>query len=149
MLDELVKQLINCKCTVIILSATLTGKRREKILNSEDNETSYPLISASPISGKKEFFSCGAGKQYSVEIKHPTEQEAVEEALLRSERGEKVLWVENTVAQSQNVYELLSARASAMDNIQVGLLHSCFTQADRQKNESIWTARYSHHVEIN
>lgn len=147
LLDELVKQLINCKCTVIILSATLTGKRREKILNSEDNETSYPLISASPISGKKEFFSCGAGKQYSVEIKHPTEQEAVEEALLRSERGEKVLWVENTVAQSQNVYELLSARASAMDNIQVGLLHSCFTQADRQKNESIWTARYSHHVE--
>lgn len=147
LLDELVRQLVNCKCTVIILSATLTGKRREKILNSEDNETSYPLISSAPVSGKKEFSSCSVGKPYSVCIMHSTDQEAVEEALLRSERGEKVLWVENTVAQSQNIYELLSARASAMENIQVGLLHSCFTQVDRQNNESIWTARYSHHAE--
>lgn len=147
LIDELVKQLINCKCTVIILSATLTGKRRKKILDSEDKETSYPLISAVPISGKKEFFSCSVGKTYSVDIMHPIEQEAVEEALLRAERGEKVLWVENTVAQSQKIYELLSARASAMEDIQIGLLHSCFTQADRQKNEAIWTARYSHHAE--
>lgn len=148
LLDELVKQLINCRCTVIILSATLTGERREKILNSEDRENSYPLVSAAPVSGKKEFFPCSVEKTYSVDIMHPTEQEAVEEALLRAERGEKILWIENTVVQSQKIYELLSARASAMENIQVGLLHSCFTQADRQKNESIWTDRYSHHTEM-
>ena len=59
-----------------------------------------------------------------------TQDEALEEALLRSEGGQQILWIENTVAEAQAIYKGLAARASGMD-VEVGLLHSRFTPADR------------------
>ena len=70
-----------------------------------------------------------------------TQDEALEEALLRSEGGQQILWIENTVAEAQAIYKGLAARASGMD-VEVGLLHSRFTPADRERNESLWTSLY-------
>jgi CRISPR-associated endonuclease/helicase Cas3 len=66
---------------------------------------------------------------------------AVEEVLKRAEAGQQTLWIENTVAQAQAVYYLLSARAGEC-GVEVGLLHSRFTQADRERNEQAWVGLY-------
>jgi len=66
---------------------------------------------------------------------------AVEEALKRAEQGQQVLWIENTVAEAQARYSLLSARAVEC-GIEAGLIHSRFVQADRDKNEKTWVGLF-------
>lgn len=52
-----------------------------------------------------------------------------------------MLWVENTVAEAQHVYRLLSSRECS-PKIECGLLHSRFLKIDREHNENRWTALY-------
>lgn len=140
-LDALTRQLRDIGCTVIILSATLTAKRRAALLpDMPTASTAYPLISAAPAGGTAREIPCDGGASAEVALSHLTDGDAVEEALQRAEQGERVLWVENTVAEAQERFCLLAGRASAMDNLPVGLLHSRFTPADRARNEERWTA---------
>lgn len=73
-------------------------------------------------------------------VTHATDDEALETALERAEQGERILWIENTVAEAQERFRLLAARASSMPGLSVGLLHSRFTPTDRARNEECWTA---------
>lgn len=152
-LDQLVKALRELHCTVIILSATLTQKRRYDLLNQPfqqgncnliEQQKSYPLISALP-------------KDQSVLQEIPVEslldakvtiylcqddpKKAIDEALRRAEEGQQVLWIENTVAESQDIYKLLSARAKEI-NVTCGLLHSRFLKTDRENIENLWVNLY-------
>jgi CRISPR-associated endonuclease/helicase Cas3 len=71
------------------------------------------------------------------------DEEALEEAMLRAERGELVLWIENTVAESQDWYKRIAARAAACNaGIECGLLHSRFLRLDRQANEKQWVKTF-------
>lgn len=141
LLDALVAQLRALGCTVIILSATLTARRRAAILpGMAATSTAYPLISAAPVGAEAVQTACAAGEPAEVALSHATEDEALEEALRRAERGERVLWIENTVAEAQERFRLLAGRAAAMPELAAGLLHSRFTPADRQRNEERWAA---------
>lgn len=147
-IDELVALLRELNCTVIILSATLTQPRRAAFLGThQPARTDYPLITA--IDSQSDRFIEVPGADENV-LKldrtvtlhsDKTQDEALEEALLRSEGGQQILWIENTVAEAQAIYKGLAARASGMD-VEVGLLHSRFTPADRERNESLWTSLY-------
>jgi CRISPR-associated endonuclease/helicase Cas3 len=140
LLDELVCTLRKLQCTVIVLSATLTHERREILLDHPIQSQHYPLISANPISDDFQELNVGLLESQTVSIFCCQNDEiAIEEALARAESGQQVLWIENTVAQAQAIYRLLSARDVA---IECGLLHSRFLKVDREQNELHWVALY-------
>lgn len=141
LLDALVSQLRDMGCTVIILSATLTAERRAALLPGMGTlSTDYPLISAAPVGAEGREVPCAGGQSASVALSRGSEDDALEEALQRAEQGERILWVENTVAEAQERFRLLAGRASGMGDLPVGLLHSRFTPTDRARNEDRWTA---------
>ncbi|MBS3954225.1 MAG: CRISPR-associated helicase Cas3' [Methylomicrobium sp.] len=142
LLDELVKALRELHCTVIILSATLTQQRRSTLLGSDSSNFDYPLISAAPQNGSFVEQPVQKITDIKVAIRHCHEDgEAIEEALRRAELGQQVLWVENTVAEAQYIYRLLSAR-DCEPKIECGLLHSRFLKIDREQKENRWTTIY-------
>jgi len=136
-LDALVKALRQLQCTVIILSATLTQERRAKLLGVNPVASSYPLITAQPNTGIFAEVAVDVIPDVSVAIVHQQQANAIDEALLRAEEGQQVLWIENTVKEAQDLYKSLSARAYEI-GVSCGLLHSRFTKADRAANEKIW-----------
>lgn len=140
-LDALVKALRQLHCTVIILSATLTQKRRAKLLDIRPKTNTYPLITAQPRMGEPEEIGVEEMADVSVAIGHQPETEAIEEALLRAEEGQQVLWIENTVKEAQDIYQKLAARAREI-GAACGLLHSRFIKADRAANEASWVAHF-------
>lgn len=144
-LKDLVAALRELHCTVIILSATLTDKQRRSIIGASFNDseikifpTPYPLISAySKEDGLHELETTKL-KESKVRIGiSSNDNDAVEEVLLRAEGGEQILWIENTVDETQRRYCLLAAKAKEMD-LDCGLLHSRFLKIDRSKNEDKW-----------
>lgn len=140
LLDELVKELRKLYCTVIILTATLSTERRQKLIDQHAKAQYYPLISVSPNGGKLQELAVNLPENNSVAI-HCCKQQALamDEALKRAEEGQQVLWIENTVAEAQAIYKQLSA----IDiNVDYGLLHSRFLKCDRANNEAKWVKLY-------
>jgi CRISPR-associated endonuclease/helicase Cas3 len=143
-LDELVKALRELHCTVIILSATLTKERREKFLPETVTvqKQSYPLISVNPNNGEFQELTVEPLKDKNVEIHCcQNDDEAIDEAVKRAEQGQQVLWIENTVAEAQEKFKVLSERANGT-NVETGLLHSRFLKIDREDNENKWVDLY-------
>jgi CRISPR-associated endonuclease/helicase Cas3 len=143
-LDRLVDELRKLHCTVIILSATLTGERRSALLGAPQSaEVPYPLISALPADAPEPVeIAPETPKGNTVSIRKTFDCEAaLDEALDRADSGQQVLWIENTVSEAQEAFKLLAARADGTA-IECGLLHSRFIHADREALEKIWVTRY-------
>jgi CRISPR-associated endonuclease/helicase Cas3 len=144
LLDALVQLLRSLHCTVIILSATLNQERRQLLLGCATTATGYPLITASPgcIASKVKEVQVPVSESRQVNLRIQVDDAlAVEQALMRAEQGQQVLWIENTVKDAQHRYLDLAARASAL-GVACGLLHSRFTLYDRQRNEAQWVELY-------
>ena len=141
-LDALVTALRQLRCTVIILSATLTQERRTKLLGIMPQSNAcppspYPLITAQPKNGGFTEISVERIPDVSVAIAHRFESDAIEEVFRRAEEGQQILWIENTVKEAQDLYRKLAARTSGME-VKCGLLHSRFTKSHRAANEDAW-----------
>lgn len=138
LLDALVSLLRELKCTVIILSATLNRARRRELLQAEVKSEAYPLISAVQKANAivEQAVPVEGSNQIGLHLEQDTAL-AVAEALARAERGEQVLWIENTVKDAQERYRELAARALDL-GLEAGLLHSRFTASNRQQIESHW-----------
>ncbi|MBN1151248.1 CRISPR-associated helicase Cas3' [candidate division WOR-3 bacterium] len=139
-MDKLVQVLQALQCTVIILSATLTAERRADLLGQKSNETSYPLVSALPKKSASFYLPVKHIDSATVSVCVKNDfKEALEEAIIRAERGEQVLWIENIVAESQDRFKIIAARAQeCVVKIECGLLHSRFLRTDRKRNEEKW-----------
>jgi CRISPR-associated endonuclease/helicase Cas3 len=137
-LDALVDGLRQLHCTVIILTATLNKSRRETLLGCAVQQSDYPLISAlQPNEPLREIaINATVGQRVSVNMTSD-ELLAINGALSSAERGQQVLWIENTVKEAQQRYFDLAARCHDM-GVECGLLHSRFTQTDRQNAEDKW-----------
>lgn len=141
-LDALVNMLRNLECTVIILSATLNHDRRQELLGTTLKKKSYPLITAQP-NGKPisestvPDLSSQKFTLYSVD----NGTKAKEAALRRAEQGQQVLWIENSVAEAQDCFLDLAARAFEL-GVSCGLLHSRFTAEHRQQKEDHWVSLF-------
>jgi CRISPR-associated endonuclease/helicase Cas3 len=148
-LKELVSSLRELYCTVIILSATLTDKQRHSIVgvsfgnvDPEKNISDYPLIARYPKDGEAQ--ECDAERLEDLHVSiciTGDDEKAVDEVLLRVERGEQILWIENTVNEAQQRYRYLAAKGREME-LDCGLLHSRFLKEDRQKNEDKWVGLF-------
>lgn len=144
LLNELVKILKDIGCTVIILSATLTEKRRRDLLNSENqlSDKIYPLISSVKKNDPPEEYRIDYREQYEVQLKVVVDQSwAIHEALNRAESGQQVLWIENTVDEAQQMLKKIGAMAQNY-GIEYGLLHSRFLKNERELKENYWVNIY-------
>lgn len=154
LIDRLIRYLLKSRSTVIILSATLTAKRRAELVAAagakEDAVSfSYPLITK---------VRTGAASAESVRVDCPVEAKRVNliHHQLTSEScdaywqhiadqivaGANVVIIRNSVALAQETYRLLKSYISdTIPNESCGLLHSRFPQFLRNENETKWVTR--------
>jgi len=144
LVDILVKILERLGCTVIILSATLTDKRRTQILADSETVTTpaaqpYPLLTGrteqtpfSPVAATPP-----APKKIMVEFAKP--DKALNQAIANAKLGGAVLWVCNTVGAAQRQFCQLQRQENG--HIKLGLLHSRMIFSHREKREEEWMLR--------
>jgi CRISPR-associated endonuclease/helicase Cas3 len=146
-IDKLIESLVASKCTVIILSATLTEERRKALLMHQKHVSNqqYPLISYVKDNSNFGEIPVIPDEDKVISIQQCCDDFlAIEEALNRAEGGQQVLWIENTVQEAQMIYKIFAAK-TLDTNISCGLLHSCFIRTDRQSIESKWIDVYGKH----
>lgn len=144
LVDVLVNTLERLGCTVIILSATLTAKRRTQILSAPEppdalEAQAYPLLSGrteqvpfSPVAATPP-----ASRKIMVEFVKA--DRAVDEAIAVASAGGTVLWICNTVGAAQQQFLRLQQHAGS--HIKLGLLHSRMIFSHREKREEKWMQR--------
>lgn len=144
LIDKLITTLEDLGCTVIILSATLTGKRRGQIVAksgnaSEDAQQPYPLISGRTEGVSFKPVAAAAPDSRSVAVEFIIAESAVHEALAVARSGGTVLWICNTVGAAQK--QLQQFRELVQDEFPLGLLHSRFPFWRRDQLETEWMER--------
>jgi CRISPR-associated endonuclease/helicase Cas3 len=147
LIDKLITTLESLGCTVIILSATLTAKRRSQLLDNEvetltpeGENAPYPLISGRSMTGKIAPVPVTPPLERRVRVCFSGPADAQSCAKELAERGGSVLWICNTVDNAQCIYRELSE--SCDDAFPIGLLHSRFTFPRREVLEQEWMERF-------
>jgi CRISPR-associated endonuclease/helicase Cas3 len=142
LIDKLITTLEGLGCTVIVLSATLTGKRRGQMVSCEGDladeaERPYPLITGRNEGQPLEPVAATPPESRNIEVDFKSVDDATEEAIRVARDGGAVLWICNTVSAAQKQYR----RFNELD-FSVGLLHSRFPFWQREELESEWMERF-------
>lgn len=147
LLNQLVRNLKEIGATVIILSATLTGERRNEFLGntqSESGNLAYPLASAKVYS-ESTVRTCEltapSQKEVAVRWSDASGNAPLIEAIEKARAGCNVVCIANTVATSQLWFKTVKSEMREDDSFPVGLLHSRFTAKDREAIEDEWMSR--------
>lgn len=137
LLNCLAQELLKIGCSVIILSATLTEKRRAELTGRSSSERAYPLISTADAE-----IAPPPPREREIQVSYSDSPVGalIERAVSSADRGLCVLWIANTVAQSQEVY--LQVKSECREGaFEVGLLHSRFPAFRRAELEEAWMVR--------
>lgn len=147
LVDRLVQWLLELGGTVVVLSATLTAVRRASLIQAaggadDSAPTDYPLITK---------FASGSPEAEHIRIDGPppparqvriamaaADDEWMNRVAAAAEAGACVLVIRNTVDLARESYSALRARCRDL-GIEFGLVHSRFTQTNRDANETKWT----------
>lgn len=145
LIDRLITTLEGLGCTVIVLSATLMGKRRREITGAEeqlqdDRKQPYPLITGSVEQQPIEPVAATAPEPREVQVDFIPTNAAAEEAVALAKNGGAVLWICNTVGAAQHQFKILQEMSQG--EFLVGLLHSRFPFWRREQLENEWMARF-------
>lgn len=149
LVDRLVTWLLEVKCTVIILSATLTAARRKALVTAAGAAepplpapVPYPMITKVVSNQATHHAVPGPpAKETHVRIKAipaHRDEEMLRHAATAASAGACVLIIRNTVALAQDTF-LRMREALHGDHIEVGLVHSRFPHSRRMANEGRWT----------
>ena len=144
LIDKLITTLEALGCTVIVLSATLTGKRRGQIVShpdddSNDAELPYPLITGRNEGHSFEPVAAVAPELRSVKVDFIAAENAAQEAITFARNGGAVIWICNTIDAAQKQYRRFTDLTQA--EFPVGILHSRFPFWQREKIEDEWMER--------
>jgi CRISPR-associated endonuclease/helicase Cas3 len=145
LIDRLIEALEGLGCTIIVLSATLSRKRRGQIVSiADENVTSatkepYPFITGRREGSLIKPVDAPPPDSRDVEISFKSEADAVIEAVETALKGGCILWVCDTVDSAQRVYCHFSRRNDV--DFPVGLLHSRFPFWRREQLENEWMNR--------
>jgi CRISPR-associated endonuclease/helicase Cas3 len=144
LIDKLITTLEGLGCTVIVLSATLSGKRRAQIVSyPKDVEGEvglpYPLISGRNESTTFKPVAAAPPKSRTVKIDFITRESAYKEAITIARKGGPVVWICDTIDAAQKQYQRFAGLAQK--EFPVGLLHSRFPYWLREKLETEWMER--------
>ncbi len=142
LLDELCERLLQIGCTVIVLSATLTGMRRSRLapaLRVLADTDAYPLVTGCAESGTPFVapLSPPALKTIQVRREHWDHLRVASESVAAAQRGECVVCIANTVARAQAWYRAVKA-AMSENAFPVGILHARFPMFRREQIENEW-----------
>lgn len=142
LIDKLITTLEGLGCTVIVLSATLTGKRRGQMVScsgalADEAERPYPFITGRNEGQTLEPVAATPPVSRMVKVEFIAAGDATEEAIKVASNGGAVLWICNTVSAAQKQF----CRFKGLD-FPVGLLHSRFPFWQREKLESEWMERF-------
>lgn len=151
LIEALISALVKIRCTVIILSATLTRERREKLLNMAGAvQTIQPSPSTIPRVEPFPFITGVAGGKLipprpittplsmpPIAVHFCTEDDILAEAVKSARSGACVLWICNTVERALATYRALCGERHEGDP-PMGLLHSRFPFYRRQELEEDW-----------
>ncbi|MFZ5907179.1 MAG: CRISPR-associated helicase Cas3' [Nitrospirota bacterium] len=145
LIDRLIETLEGLGCTVIVLSATLSGKRRGQIVSiPEDNDTAaaehpYPLVTGRRTGNVIDPIASIPPEARDIGIAFKSEVDATSEAIEMALKGGCVLLVCNTVNEAQRQYSNFLHRNGA--SFPIGLLHSRFPFWRREELENEWMER--------
>ncbi len=143
LITALIRELVNLRCSVIILSATLTAERRRELLaaagiNETETPTAYPLVT---VGGETQcrHFTPEWKPRPPISLRAATlpEDETRAELIRRAEAGQHVLWIRNTVIEAQQSFRDVS-NSIREGTVRVGLLHSRFPFHRRAELEDDW-----------
>lgn len=141
LLDELIQHLLELKCTVIVLSATLTKSRKNELLKIDyQSSNHYPCITTfNPSNSEVKEISVALNELHNknVDLVLSNADDSFREAVERANDGQYVLWIENTVDDAVKIYQKFSTYFNGSD-IECGLVHSRYTFIDRQNIEDKW-----------
>jgi len=148
LIKSMIDDLIELDCVVIVLSATLTAESRSRLIGCYDELNQYPLITKAVDDNVSYHFSRVNMSDKRIKIRHHSvlsgesfirsRQVIIDEVIDRVSGGELVLWIENTISDAQSVYDAFSGRFG----VELGSLHSRFTNGDRELNEAYWVKLY-------
>lgn len=149
LITELIDQQLKLGGIVIILSATLTANSRSSLAKIDETEyiKSYPLITKKTDDGVCYISKNKKNNGKKIKIRRTVvgigdsflkgREGLIEEVIKRAKNGEMILWIENTVSEAQAIYKRFSHCG-----VDVGLLHSSFTNEDRINNEKKWIGKF-------
>lgn len=145
LIAALIRELVNLRCSVIVLSATLTAGRRRELLAAagvvcEDGPAEYPLVT----SGRNGVCHHAAPEwrarpPFSLRSASIPEEEVLAALISRAEDGQHVLWIRNTVVEAQESFRQVCGSIREGE-VRVGLLHSRFPFEHRAELEDEWLA---------
>ncbi len=166
LVDELIGDLLRLRCTVLVLSATLTRRRRDQLLerarcalldledpkpfeeeasaSAESSPLPYPLLLGLNDRGEK----IEAPVVSTAEAKPPVRlrcqefrfEELAAECASRADAGQAVLWIRNTVAEAQRAFAAMNGELRT-GGPRVALLHSRYPWFRREELERAWLRR--------
>lgn len=144
LIDKLINTLEGLGCTVIVLSATLTGRRRGQIVSSfcetqDDANLPYPLITGRKESVDLAPVTATPPPSKLVHVVFTNAEKATEQAMHLARHDGTVLWICNTVDAAQQQFQRLADLMG--DDFPVGLLHSRFPFRRREELEDEWMER--------
>lgn len=143
LVDILIRRLKEMGSTAIVLSATLTDRRRWELLGGE-----APQRQVRPPSvlmwrygeGEVEGTVVSSPPERRVKVLRAAEDDAVTMAVSEAEQGASVLWIADTVHDAQRFYLRLKERRGGSD-WDLGILHSRFPKCVRDRIEETWLER--------
>ena len=144
LVDRLIETLEALGCTVIVLSATLTGERLRQLVREDSTNTpqsnlpSYPLLSWRTPAGSSSAV-VEPPPPRSVTVEFSEHAKALDDACEVARAGGTVLWICDTVDAAQRQWERFGTVIG--DSIPLGLLHSRFPFFRRAAIEHEWMAR--------
>lgn len=133
LLNLLVEELLKIGCSVIILSATLTARRRNEFTRRTDAPQSYPLISST----HGECVAPEPPENRAVQIRFNQKEQLIDLAVERAAGGACVLWIANSVGEAQMIFNQING-ARIEGAFRTGLLHSRFPAWRRAELEAEW-----------
>jgi CRISPR-associated endonuclease/helicase Cas3 len=148
LITQIIKELLALRCSVIVLSATLTKDRRQELIAAAGGQAetaaslSYPLVTVAregaPVVEVP--VESSSSRQLKLKTTALTEDEILMECIERAESGQHVLYLRNTVAEAQETCR--KAKGSVRDTlVEVATLHSRFPFFRRQELENVWLER--------
>ena len=141
LLDLLVRRLLELNCTVIVLSATLSGSRRARLTSGQSalsGTEPYPLITRE-VQGRVSATAAlpPPPKTYRVSLADWDTSSVATAAVEKAQAGHCVLCISNTVAKAQEWFDAVSC-TMIEERFELGLLHSKFPGFLREEKESHW-----------
>lgn len=148
LITQLIRELLALRCTVIVLSATLTVARRQELVAAAGGDVThatslgYPLLTVVHGDGETSDEPIEMSTPRTVKLRNVSmsDEEVLRECVERAESGHHVLYLRNTVAEAQET----CGKACGMVRegmVEVGLLHSRFPFFRRQEIEAYWLQR--------